>query len=185
LLGELPRGFVLKTGDGAVQRYARSALGVEALRSFTSFTASGRAGERPHAARSQDIEPSPIIVGERLDAAARGLFAQTIYDAAELEKYFANGARWFGRRVGERLVSGCFVFENFGPVWEVAGVFTEAAWRRQGLAAEVVRAAIEHLLERGLQPRYQVETSNVASVELARSLDLTEFIVVEHFVVCA
>lgn len=185
LLSEVPAGgFVLKTGDVALQRYARTTLGLAALRSFTSFTGSAAEGARSRAGRLQQHTPSVIVEGETLDAAARALFAQTIYEEAELEKYFASGARWFGLRVGERLVSGCFVFENFGPVWEVAGVFTEASWRRQGLAGQVVGAAIGHLVQRGLRPRYQVETSNVSSVELARSLGLVEFIVVEHFVMC-
>jgi GNAT superfamily N-acetyltransferase len=186
LLGELPPdGCVLKTGDEVVQRFAREHLGVEPVRSFSSFTCSGGNGSsRTGNAGEQNAEPV-IVEGGVLDAAVRVLFAQTIYEEAELERYFAAGARWFGCHAGERLVSGCFVFENFGAVWEVAGVFTEAPWRRQRLGSHVVRAAVRHLVERGLQPRYQVETSNVASVELARRLGLREFIVVEHFLIGA
>jgi GNAT superfamily N-acetyltransferase len=191
LLGELPRGgFVLKTGDELLQRYARSHLGCEPVRSFTSFTSEAAAtalsavASRGSEGAGPDGGGEPDVVeGDVLDAAARELFAQTIYEAAELERYFAAGARWFGWRAGERLASGCFVFENFGSVWEVAGVFTEAPWRRQGLASHVVRAAVRHLLARGLHPRYQVETSNAASVELARRLGLREFIIVEHILV--
>jgi GNAT superfamily N-acetyltransferase len=191
LLGELPPGgFVLKTGDELVQRFAREHLGAQPVRSFTSFT-SGAASTAAPAVPSKrpegagpggPVEPF-VVEGGELDAAARVLFAQTIYEEAELERYFAAGARWFGWRAGERLVSGCFVFENFGAVWEVAGVFTEPPWRRQRLGSHVVRAAVDHLVEHGLLPRYQVETSNAASVELARRLGLREFIVVEHFLV--
>ena len=185
LLGDVPSGgYVLKTGDPALQRFARETLGIEPVRSFTSFTGSALAAAEPAGVGSEAAVEPGVVEGGGLDAPARALFAQTIYEPAELETYFAAGARWFARRAGARLVSGCFVFENFSRVWEVAGVFTEAAWRRQGLAATVVRAAVADLIERGLQPRYQVETSNRASVELARRLGLTEFIVVEHFVVC-
>jgi GNAT superfamily N-acetyltransferase len=178
LLAELRGGFVLKLsgdiGDDAVRRFVRERLGALPVRSFTSFTA----------APGLVLDVSNAVVGSALlDAPARELFRQTIYDESELGRYFADGAHWFGLRQGSRLVSGCFVFRNFGAVWEVAGVFTEPAQRRHGLAAEAVRAAVTHLLARGLRPRYQVESSNQPSVALAQRLGLSEFIRVEHFVV--
>ena len=178
LLRELPQtGFVLKTGDAAVQRFARAQYGAAPVRSFASFTSVNAAVTGAPGAGHE------VVDSGALDAHARELFCQTIYDEAELEKYFAAGAHWFGLREEGRLVSGCFVFRNFGVVWEVAGLFTRVSHRRRGLAAEVVRAAIVYLLARGRQPRYQVETENVASLELARRLGLEQFIRVEHFLV--
>jgi GNAT superfamily N-acetyltransferase len=179
LLAELPQtGFVLKTGDAIVQRFARTQFGLAPVRSFASFTVSSCSADG-----AEPVGELDAVDSGSLDAQALELFTQTIYDEAELQKYFAQGAHWFGLREGGRLVSGCFVFENFGTVWEVAGVFTRVSHRRRGLGAQVVRAALVDLLARGRQPRYQVETSNFASLELARRIGSSEFIRIEHFVV--
>jgi hypothetical protein len=62
-------------------------------------------------------------------------------------------------------------------------VHTAVPHRRQGLAARVVRAAVQHLLGRGLCPRYQTEASNRASIELAHHVGLVEFLRIEHLTV--
>jgi hypothetical protein len=42
------------------------------------------------------------------------LFGQNGYSRAELERYFADGARWFAIERAGRAVAACFVFRNFG-----------------------------------------------------------------------
>jgi RimJ/RimL family protein N-acetyltransferase len=115
-----------------------------------------------------------------LGAEMSDLFGQNGYSRAELERYFADGARWFAIERAGRAVAACFVFRNFGPVWEIAGVHTDVRWRRQRLAARVVQAAVWHLLAAGARPRYQTATSNQASIELARRVGLFEFLRIEH-----
>jgi len=77
--------------------------------------------------------------------------------------------------------AACIAFENYGPVWEVGGVVTPPAHRRQGFAARVVRAALATLTDRGLTPRYQAEERNTASIGLARSVGLTPFLTIVHY----
>ncbi len=76
--------------------------------------------------------------------------------------------------------TACFVFQNFGRVWEIAGVHTEPGHRRRGLGACVVGAALRHLLAAGALPRYQTSATNDASLALARSIGLVEFLRIEH-----
>jgi len=51
---------------------------------------------------------------------------------------------------------------------------------RQGLAARVVRAALAQLLAVGALPRHQTSAANPASLALARSIGLVEFLRIEH-----
>jgi RimJ/RimL family protein N-acetyltransferase len=108
------------------------------------------------------------------------LFDRNGYGAPALARHFADGARWFAIHRDGAPAAACFVFRNFGPVWEIAGVHTAPAARRQGLARRVVRAALVHLLERGVLPRYQTSAANEGSVALARGIGLIEFLRIEH-----
>jgi GNAT superfamily N-acetyltransferase len=121
----------------------------------------------------------PWVINDEL----RHVFAWNGYAAAELERYFAGGAHAFGIDIDGAVAAACFVFQNFEAVWETAGVHTAVRHHRQGLAARVVRAAVQHLLERGLCPRYQTEASNRDSIELARHVGLVEFLRIEHLTV--
>jgi len=67
-------------------------------------------------------------------------------------------------------------------VWEIGGVATEPEFRRRRLAAAVVHVGVNHLLSLDRLPRYQVAARNQASVQLARSAGLQEFIRIEHYV---
>ena len=86
---------------------------------------------------------------------------------------------------GSDTVSVCLVYENWGPVWDVGGVVTAPAHRRKGLGARVVRTALAELNERALKPRYQVEEHNAASISLARSVGLTPFVTITHYLTSA
>ena len=86
---------------------------------------------------------------------------------------------------GGEVASVCLVYENWGPVWEVGGVVTDPAHRRKGFGARVVRTALAEIAKRGLKPRYQVEEDNIASIALARSVGLTPFLTITHYVTAA
>ncbi len=173
LLQALPRQFlVVKTYDAVVQRYATAEWGAEHVATFLSFTTDTAFAEDPSVKRSTDLS---------MEAAK--LFASNGYTDQELWRAFDNGACWFGVQRDEQLASACFVFQNFDRVWEIAGVATEPAFRRQHLAATVVRSAVNHLIALKRLARYQVAADNVASVQLARAAGLHEFIRIEHHVV--
>jgi hypothetical protein len=53
------------------------------------------------------------------------------------------------------------------------------------LAARVVRTALAELNERALKPHYQVEEHNAASISLARSVGLTPFVTITHYLTSA
>lgn len=59
-------------------------------------------------------------------------------------------------------------------VWEIA-VVTEAAYRGQGLAKEVVSAATAYILEQGRMALYVHDRTNLASAKVCRSLGYVEY----------
>jgi RimJ/RimL family protein N-acetyltransferase len=59
-------------------------------------------------------------------------------------------------------------------VWEIA-VVTEAAYRGQGLAKEVVSAATAHILEQGRMALYVHDRTNLASAKVCRALGYVEY----------
>jgi RimJ/RimL family protein N-acetyltransferase len=81
---------------------------------------------------------------------------------------------------GEPL-SACFAFANYRQVWEVGGVVTPERHRRRGLASRVVRRSLSELQRRALIPRYQVNEDNGASIRLAASIGLRQFLQLTHF----
>ncbi|MBS0518183.1 MAG: GNAT family N-acetyltransferase [Proteobacteria bacterium] len=139
--------------------------------SFVSFTSSARI------ARDGDARVSTTVS----DAAFR-LFEQQGHERGWLEPLLRAGKAFACvlERDGEP-VSGCFAFENYGPVWEVGGVVTASPQRRKGFGGKVVRTALAELNDRSLAPRYQVDAHNEASIRLARSVGLAPFLTVVHY----
>ncbi len=176
LLQGLPDApLVVKTYDEPIKLYLRSQFQAEPALSFISFTATG--------APPQVSTPIEVIESTTPDDEATRLFSYNGYEPAELARYFADGARWFGIREGGRLISVCLVYRNFETVWEIAGVYTEPDRRAQGHARNVVRAALAHLLASGLIPRYVVRFDNTASIRVAEAVALKEFLRVDHYLV--
>jgi hypothetical protein len=170
LLDELPDAqVVLKTSHDAIARYAVE-CGGRLQKTSISFTGDERALR----------VPGDVTDGTALDPDLAETFACFGNDVSYLDKAFRCGARWFANRRGSEVRSACVVYQNFESVWEVAGVLTQPEWRRQGLARCVVSAALQYLLTRKLQPRYQVDAENQASAGLARSLALSEFLRIEE-----
>jgi ribosomal protein S18 acetylase RimI-like enzyme len=175
LLARLPSEcLVVKTHDPGVGGQLIRDMGARAGLSFVSFTT----------APGESLGPTPaaVIDSGALTPEAERLFRGNGYGHEELERFFAHGARWFGLEREGAVVSACMVRPNYEVVWEVGALSTDPRWRRQGLARQVVTAAIGHLLRRALTPRYQVRSNNSASIGLATSLGLREFLRMEHFV---
>jgi ribosomal protein S18 acetylase RimI-like enzyme len=174
LLERLPPGrLIIKTSDGTVKAFAAK-IGAKKVRSFKSFS-------RP--AGSPPLAPvRGVTESETLRPEIAHLLFRNGYQSAELAGYFADGARWFAVEESARPVSVGFVYRNFETVWEIAGLFTEPPSRRRGLARHVVLAAIAHLAGQSLITRYQVRSDNFASIQLAQSVGLQEFLEIDHFV---
>jgi ribosomal protein S18 acetylase RimI-like enzyme len=176
LLAELPPGaLVIKTYDQIVKDYFERHRSARLARSFISFTASESTSRAPqNSSVSEGIAPRPDITR---------LFAANGYLESEIARSFADGARWFAIERGGQPRSVGFVFRNFESVWEIGGILTEPAFRRQGFARQIVAAALRHLGEQGCIPRYQVRADNTASIQLAKAVGLRQFLQIDHLLV--
>ncbi|HXQ80863.1 MAG TPA: GNAT family N-acetyltransferase, partial [Opitutaceae bacterium] len=165
--------LVIKTYDDPVRDFVLRRLRAKRVRSFVSLTL-------PRAARLE-ATPAGVVESEILVPGISGMLAHNGYLPSELATYFAAGARWFAVQDGGTYISAGLVFPNFDAVWEIGGLFTEPAWRRQGHARRIVTAALNHLAARNLVPRYQVRSDNTGSVRLAEGAGLREFLRMDHF----
>jgi RimJ/RimL family protein N-acetyltransferase len=123
-----------------------------------------------------------VVMSAVLDNACLDLYAAMGHARDELKNYFARGqARSFTVYENTHPVSSCFTFPNYQGIHEIAGVFTEAAHRRRGLARQVVETALHHLMEVGQLARYQVQEDNRASIRLAEVIGLRHVVTYEHW----
>lgn len=175
LLDEIPAAnAVIKTSDRGVMADLQKRGAIKTT-SFISFTIDGN--DRG-AKKDNEVEMS-----SKLSPEARSILAQTGYSNGELSKHFANGAVWFGLRQDRNLVSICFVYQNYDYIWEIGGVCTASEYRRKGYAKLCIEAAIRHMLANEKYIRYQVCESNTASLELAKSAGLIEFLRLYHYMI--
>jgi len=173
LFRALPAGpIVVKSGDEHIQAYLEDTFDASKVSSYISFTAP----------TGWDAKPVPEASARTdRDVEAWSFFAHNGYEPTELERYFAHGGNWFGSEANGELASACFVLQNYGKVWEIAGVYTKPDCRRRGLARRVVASAVSFLVCRGLIARYQAKWDNFASIRLARESGLIEFLRVNHY----
>ncbi|MDO1581984.1 GNAT family N-acetyltransferase [Rhizobium oryzicola] len=169
-----PVGIVFKLGSEADHAAVAQSYDLTCTTSLLSFTDSGA------------VEPCDV----------GSLIAVT--HAPQLETWSLFEARGYGRdwlmpllacgnafvveicQAGS-IVCACFAFQNYGSIWEVGGLSTRLDARRQGHAVRVVRSALAEIQRRGLQPRYVVEESNEASLQLARKIGLHHVLTLTHF----
>ncbi len=103
------------------------------------------------------------------------------YIESDIRKYFNNGAVWFGFIKDNRIRSICFIYQNYDNIWEIAGVHTPETERKKGYARIVVTSALTYILERKLTPRYVTDIRNIYSIQLAESLQMKQFLRINHF----
>lgn len=176
LLDGLPRGpLVVKTSDPAAIAHLVATRAATPVRSFLSYTAAGAAPPPSTLAglREGTIPPPDVA----------GMFAANGYRESELARHFGDGARWFGAEREGRIRAAGFVFRNFESVWEIGGIHTDPAYRRQGLARQVVAGALRYLAGTARIPRYQVRSDNAPSVALAGACGLRLFLRLDHLLV--
>lgn len=179
LLSHLPApgtssgGIVFKLSSAADLAPVAARYLVERRTAFVSFTTSEASGVAP--APGVDVTSAP---GEE----ALCLFEQQGHDRTWLRPLLESGKAFacVAKDGGETLAA-CIAFESHGPMWEVGGVVTAPAHRRQGHGARVVRTALAEFGRCGLVPRYQVEEHNAASIALARSAGLAPFLTITHY----
>lgn len=103
--------------------------------------------------------------------------------AVRLEKHDPRGTDLRRRFDGEifvifsirgEIASWSAIKLKSDDVWEIA-VVTEAPFRGQGLAKEVVSAATQHILDQGRMALYVHDRTNLASARVCRSLGYVEY----------
>lgn len=173
LLAHVPQGagIVFKLSTEADLAVVAARFAVTRRTAFVSFTTTG----------GGKADPGVRVTSTPGDGAF-ALFETQGHDRAWLEPMLREGrAIACVLELDGDLQSACFAFENYGTVWEVGGVVTALAHRRQGLGARLVRTALAELASRELAPRYQVEEDNEASIRLARSVGLAPFLTIVHY----
>ncbi|MDR6288495.1 MULTISPECIES: GNAT family N-acetyltransferase [Inquilinus] len=173
LLDLVPRdvGVVFKLSSDADRDAVAARFPIEPTTRYLSFTTAA-----PF--RRDDQVELTVTPGD----AMLDLFETQGHDRGWLRDLLRSGRAFVAalQRDGQ-LLAACFAFENHGPVWEVGGVCTPPAFRRQGHAARVVRTALAELASRRLVARYQVHHENAPSIRLADSLGLRRFLTLTHF----
>jgi len=122
-----------------------------------------------------------VMVSQILDEQCAALYIKNGYSQSELAKHFEDGAISFTLYEQHEPVCTCFVFRNFGAVWEIGGVHTVEQARRKGYARQVVQKAVNTLVEAGRIPRYQTDATNTPSVQLAEAIGLSHSLRLEHY----
>jgi GNAT superfamily N-acetyltransferase len=143
---------------------------IKRVTAFVSYTTDG----------TFQADPSVQISGQ-LDDRLLVCYQANGYSEPEMRSYFDKGAMTFSLW-GEGPLSTCFIFKNYGEIWEIGGVYTTPASRRRGLARRIVATALSTLQAMGKRPRYQVLETNEASIRLAASLEMQRFVTTEHYV---
>lgn len=175
LLAYLPRNqkYVFKLADQAIQQELARHFSLTRVRAFISYTTHQQAMLPNHAG---------VQMGTTVDERLYGHYAEHGHTAAEIAGYFADHeARAFTLYREQQPLAACFTYTNFADIHEVGGVLTIPTERRRGYAKLVVEKALFMLQQRGYIPRYQVNATNVASIQLAHSIGLIPFVTVEHW----
>ncbi len=168
-------GIVFKFCEPVAKAAFRAAFDLKPTRTLYTYTlAIGDSAALP--------DSSDVKISAQFDEACMGLYAANGYSREKMEALFAGDALAFTIYDNGEPVSGCFAYQNTANIWEIAGVRTLESARRKGYGRVVVAAALRTLHEKGYIPRYQVESTNVPSVQLAEALGMTRYLEFEHFV---
>ena len=175
LIGVLPRqrDIVFKLSNDADRDVIAERFPISRATSFLSFTAGQPAGF---------VADANVSITTSASGAMLGLFESQGHAREWLCPLLSSGRAFTCtlEQDGEPR-SVCLAFENYRQIWEVGGVVTPVQHRGLGLASRVVRSALAEVQRRGLVPRYQVNEGNAASIRLAASVGLRQFLQLTHF----
>lgn len=175
LLPHIPRRgnllFKLFTEEDA--RLVGQRYSLKKQRGFISFTS------KPD--RTFTAHPEVVVLSE-LDERMLPLFHKNNYGTAEIQQWFTNRtALGFAIYQQDLPVSVGMAFQNYGEIWEIGGLHTAVAARRQGYGQKIAETALNTLQQQGIIPRFQCHEANVASLHLAAKIGLEPFLLTEHF----
>jgi hypothetical protein len=166
--------LVFKLTDSYVQAMVAERFKLRWVTAYISYTT-------PPGYQATPVEDG-VVVSDQVDEGCYELYAAQGYGRDEVAHYFAGGqARSLTRYQGDRPIAGCFTYQNYGEVHEIASVYTVPAERRKGHGRAVVSSALNNLISRQLVPRYQVREDNYPSLRLAEAMGLKQFATIEHW----
>ncbi len=176
LLADVPAGcrLVFKLTDSHIQAMVAERFMLRRVTAYISYTTPA----------GYHVAPADgVVVSDQVDERCYELYQAQGYGQDEVAHYFAGGrARSFTRFQGDRPIAGCFTYQNYGEVHEIASVYTVPDERRQGHGRAVVSSALNSLISRHLATRYQVREDNYPSLRLAEAMDLKPFVTTTHWV---
>lgn len=175
LLACVPTGcnLVFKLTDRRIQAVVAERFKLKRMIAYISYTTP---------AGYQVAPAEGVVVRDQVDERCYEFYQRQGYGRDEVAFYFAGGqARSFTRYQADRPIAGCFTYQNYAEVHEIASVYTVPDERRQGHGRAVVGSALNSLLTRHLVPRYQVREDNQPSLCLAEAMGLKPFVTTEHW----
>lgn len=127
------------------------------------------------------IENCDALFPEKIDFKYESLFSNISYSVSDINDSIENGAKVIVIMKNNIPVTGCIVFQIYNNIWEIGAVATIPEFRKQGLASAIVSIANNYILEHSCIPRYHVESTNTASLGLARKLGFRDFLNFRHY----
>ncbi len=181
LLGKLKENnYVIRTNKPIDFSPLKNRYQISHGSSYVSYTCNSVNNAVQKSNLSDNVQQHHILTDEAIK-----LITNNGYTEESLRKYFGNESVWFGYICEGIIKSICFVYQNYEAIWEIAGVHTIESDRNKGYGRAVVTSAIEYLLHKGLTPRYGVNINNTASINLAESLGMKQFLRIDHFLLKA
>jgi GNAT superfamily N-acetyltransferase len=122
------------------------------------------------------------VVSDQVDERCFELYAAQGYARDEVRGFFSTGrALSLALYQRDAPVAACFAYPNFEGVYEIGSVYTLPEARRNGYARKLVETALDAIVRRGDQPRYQAHEQNQPSIRLAEAIGLEPFAIIEHW----
>ncbi len=174
LMAHVPAGerIVFRLPGEADRAVVAERFALERRNAFLSFTGAGSGGQIDGATIGTDAAAAPYA-----------LFAQQDHEEAWIAPMLQAGRAFTSVvRDGGTPVAACFAYEIDTAIWEIGGVYCLPEHRGRGHARRAVQAALGELARRGRLSRYQAAEANTPSIRLARSLGMTQFLTLTHFV---
>ncbi|HEX7713377.1 MAG TPA: GNAT family N-acetyltransferase [Bacillota bacterium] len=173
LLETLPNSnYILRLNESLDLSKLRNRFDISKGKSYISYSCSSM----DDSFKDGIVPGNTVITDEAID-----IIKRNGYTESEIRWHFNNGAVWFGLLKENRIRSICFVYQNYDDIWEIAGVHTLETERGKGYARIVVASALAYLFEKKLTPRYMAEIRNTKSIQLAESLQMKQFLRMDHF----
>jgi hypothetical protein len=169
----LEEKVMFAVADSSIAEAISATAPLTKLRSYISYTADKI---------KSTVNIDAVKMSQSFTSECSELFKANNYSQQELDTFASWGGKTFSIKTEEGIIaSACFIFPNYGDIWEIAGVQTVASQRRKGYAKQVILKAAAYILSQNKIIRYQTEHENLVSQYLAESIGMHKFLELTHF----